>query len=234
MFRNLIFYLLTVNILISNEELVKRKSRDGIPLSCKCCKSTFYRPKNLVQRAFRKSGGHTLEYCSNICKNQYKREQNLIVVKCKQCNTEFKKHKRYAKKSKNHFCNHSCSTTYHNTHKTTGNRRSKLEIWLEEQLTKLYPTLKIHFNKTDTINSELDIYIPSLKLAFELNGIFHYEPIYGENKFGKTKNNDQRKFQACIERDIALCIIDTSKQTYFKESSSKQFLNIITKIIDNA
>jgi len=49
----------------------------------------------------------------------------------------------------------------------------------------LYPDLVIHFNKKDAINSELDIYIPSLKLAFELNGIFHYEPIFGKENFLK-------------------------------------------------
>ena len=74
----------------------------------------------------------------------------------------------------NNFCSLSCAATHRNLHKTKGIRRSKLEAWLETQLCKSYPNLEIHFNKKDTINSELDIYIPSLKLAFELNGIFHY------------------------------------------------------------
>lgn len=58
----------------------------------------------------------------------------------------------------------------------------------------------------------MDIYIPVLSLAFELNGIFHYEPIYGEGKLLSIQNNDDRKFQACLEHDIELCIINSSEQ----------------------
>lgn len=106
-----------------------------------------------------------------------------------------------------------------------------MEIWLEGQLPKLYPKLEFHFNRKDTINSELDIYIPSLKLAFELNGIFHYEPIYGQKKLGQIQNNDNRKFQACLEKDIELCIIDVSGLKYFKPDKVQEYLDIITSVI---
>ena len=81
------------------------------------------------------------------------------------------------------------------------------------------------------INSELDIYFPELKLAVELNGIFHYEPIFGNEKLQSIKNNDCRKFQACLEKQIELIIIDTSSLTYFKEENAKKFLDIIYNII---
>ena len=131
--------------------------------------------------------------------------------------------------SSNLFCSSSCAATWNNVHKSHGIRRSKLEEWIEKQLTTLYPNLDIHYNKTDTINAELDIYIPSLKLAFELNGIFHYEEIHG--KLSKIQKNDNRKFQKCIASKISLCIIDTSHQKRFTELSSKPFLDIITNII---
>jgi hypothetical protein len=47
------------------------------------------------------------------------------------------------------------------------------------------------------------------------------------------ENNDQRKMQACLERGIELCIIDTSQQTYFKPHTSQKYLNIIIEIINN-
>jgi hypothetical protein len=125
----------------------------------------------------------------------------------------------------------SCSGTYNNTHKTHGTRRSKLEVWLEQQLIALYPSLEFHFNRKDAINAELDIYVPSLKLAFELNGLFHYEPIFGATKLAQIQTNDERKYQACIERDIELCLIDVSALKKFKEKRAITFLIVIQDVI---
>lgn len=98
----------------------------------------------------------------------------------------------------------------------------------------MYPDLVILFNDKSTINSELDIYIPSLRIAFELNGIFHYEPIFGKDKLKQINNNDNNKFQKCIINNISLCIIDTSSQKKFKEQNSLMYLEIITNIINQA
>ena len=88
------------------------------------------------------------------------------------------------------------------------------------------------FNKKDAINSELDIFIPSFNIAFELNGIFHYEPIFGYKKFQQIQNNDNRKFQACLEKNIELVIIDSSQLKYFKPKNAMKYLDIITNIIN--
>jgi hypothetical protein len=162
---------------------------------------------------------------------------------CKQCNIIIDYNKFLGKtiaknanaksgKSYNYFCCSSCAATYNNTHKTKGNRKSKLEFYLEKELPLMYPNLEFHFNRKDAINSELDVYVPSLKLAFELNGVFHYEPIFSEIKLQQIQNNDKRKFQACLEQKIELCIIDTSGLKYFKESNAKPYLEIIINIIN--
>ena len=170
-------------------------------------------------------------YCSKLCQN--KGQETKKEVTCLNCKSLFLKWVNQIKRLSNHFCSSSCSATYNNKHKKYGIRRSKLEVWLENQLTNLYLDLKFCFNQKDTINSELDIYIPSLKLAFELNGIFHYEPIYGQEKLDKIQNNDHCKFQACSEAGISLCIIDTSQQKYFKPATSQKYLDIIIGIIDD-
>jgi hypothetical protein len=95
----------------------------------------------------------------------------------------------------------------------------------------LFPGLKFHFNRRDTINAELDIYVPSLRLAFELNGIFHYEPIYGPEKLGRIRNNDERKVLACAEHGIGLCVVDISSVKYFKPIKAQKFLDIVANLI---
>ena len=216
--------------LFTEEALKLSKSEDMLPCECYICEKTFYLTKHEIQRVLNPNHNQKGNYCSKECQNLS--QVFKITMKCGHCGKEFQKLRNQVKKSKNHFCSKSCAATYHNTHKTKGIRRSKLELYIENKLKHIYPELKIEFNKTDTINAELDIYIPSIKIAFELNGIYHYEPIFGDNKLYRTKNNDQRKFQACLEKNIELCVIDTSHQKYFKEQTSKKFLEIITNIIN--
>lgn len=164
-----------------------------------------------------------------------KREiENRIYTNCKNCNKEIIVKPCMVRKSKsgNSFCNRSCAGIYNSKNKRTGTRRSKLEIWIEEELKKEFE-FDIIFNGKEEIKSELDIYIPSLKLAFELNGVFHYEPIYGKEKLENIKNNDERKFQACLEKNIEFCTIDTSNSKKFKPERDKKYLEIIKNIINN-
>lgn len=135
------------------------------------------------------------------------------------------------KKSKRAFCGQSCAALYNNAHKIHGCRRSKLEKWLEERLKQLYPELAFTCNDKTAINSELDFYFPSIKLGIELNGIFHYEPIYGSEKLERIQVNDDRKFKLCAEKGVSLCVIDTSAMKHFKEKKAAQFLDIIQSII---
>ncbi len=218
--------------LYTNEEFKTAKSKDTLPLQCYQCNKIFQKHKNEIVQAIKHGPSYRrpCRYCSRACADIGRR--TLVTFNCTQCNKPSTRAYNQASKSKNLFCSKSCGAIYNNAHKTTGNRRSKLEIWLEEQLKILYPNLTILFNDKSTINSELDIYIPSFKLAIELNGIFHYEPIYGIKELNRIQNNNNRKFQACLEHGIELCIIDTTNQKYFKEKTSKQFLEIISKVIN--
>ncbi len=225
-------YIPTPTPLFDLKLISEAKSTDIFQFECQYCKNPFNATKRNYMDSQHMSGNTFLLFCSHKCHGQSKSKK--VTVKCANCETFIIRKQSELRKIKktNSFCSRSCAATYNNLHKTTGNRRSKLEIWLEEKLPILYPDLKFLFNDKTTINSELDIYIPSLKLAFELNGIYHYEPIHGQDKFNKIQNNDNRKFQACIEHNIELCIIDTSQMKYFKELNCLKYLDIITNIIN--
>ena len=214
--------------LFTDDELNTAKIGDKLSCECYTCQSIFFVEKRQIISHLN-GGKDKCMFCSQKCNTSM---QTKIEVHCINCGNKFTKIPSQILRTKNNFCSKSCAATYNNTHKKHGTRVSKLEKWLESKLTILYPTIEFNFNHKDAINSELDIYIPSLKLAFELNGIFHYEPIFGSDKLNQIQNNDNRKFQACIEQDIELCIIDTSMQKYFKEQTSIKFLNIIQKIIN--
>lgn len=215
--------------LYTDEEFIKAKSREKLPLKCEKCNKIFYKFKRYIIDAKRKG---SCSFCSLACWGNTL--ANKVSLTCVNCNKQILKTKsqKKASLSGNSFCSKSCSAVFNNTHKAKGIRRSKLELWIEKKLKKIYPNENIIFNGKDTINSELDIYFPNIKLAFELNGIFHYEPIYGNEKLNQIQNNDNRKFQACLANEIELCIIDTSKLTYFKEQTANKYLEIIIEIIN--
>ena len=78
---------------------------------------------------------------------------------------------------------------------------------------------------------ELDIYIPSLKLGFEINGIFHYKPIFGQDKLDNIVRKDIIKNSICKNKNIDLITIkDTSVK--FSEKYGKLILETIHEHID--
>jgi hypothetical protein len=188
--------------LYTENEFQTARSRQLLPLRCLHCTATFHKTKRDIQEILNPRTHKTGDFCSIQCTNVHLNSPTIFI--CEQCLETFKKRSGRNKTVKHHFCSSSCAAKWNNAHKTKGTRISKLEVWLSTKLPELYPGLEFHFNRKDAINGELDIFIPTLKLAFELNGIFHYEPIYGPEKLASMQNNDARKAQACLERSIEL------------------------------
>lgn len=197
---------------------------------CEICGNVFFVRQSLMNH-YLKKGIPNRRFCSKKCKDVS--QTTSTDVNCSYCGKDINVRSCCLTKSKTKrfYCSKSCAATYNNTHKITGNRRSKLEIFLQKQLTLLYPNLKIEYNKTNAINSELDIYISSLKLAFEINGIYHFKPIHGPELLKKIVDYDNRKLQACSDQGIDLCVVDSSKMAHFSEKASKEYLEVISNAI---
>jgi len=220
--------------LFSQEEYQAAKFRDLLKCECDWCKTVVFKTKRYFfnHAKFGNVGNACSKKCAGKLSAQTLGNDLSQEIVCSECGEKTLAQPSRIRNASNNFCSRSCNVSYQNKHKTFGIARSKLEVWLEERLKIIYPNLEIHFNRKDAINSELDFYFPSLGLAFELNGIFHYEPIFGEEKLCQIQNNDSRKFQACLENGIELCIIDSSKQKRVTDKNSQIFLDIITKLVN--
>ncbi len=125
-------------------------------------------------------------------------------------------YKRYTKLPKNNFCSSKCKGIFDSKsgigifdpNQTHVKLRSKLEEFLELKILEMFPYIELEIcNRTLMSGLELDFYIPLINLAIEVNGIFHYEPIYSQELLNKIQIKDNRKIDFCFKQNIDLIII---------------------------
>lgn len=201
-----------------------------INLTCVQCKKEYKKVPSQIQEGLN-------QYCSRYCMAiAFKKDR--ILCSCKNCNKTFYKWKSWFSRTKYHYCSNGCRIICNNE---IFHKRSKFELYTEESLRKLYPALQISFNRRNFLENglELDICIPSLNLAFEINGMGHYKPIYGNDKikrklnFNKLQERDKKKAKLCKKAEIALHVINISKLSNFNINLTKPFIASICRKIDH-
>ncbi len=198
------------------------RTKDRVELTCDGCGVKFTRINS-------EAGRGQKQYCSATCRP---RVSGLQSHNCVTCNAEVKRYASLIPKNGNVFCNNSCAAIWKNKNRDQAiPTRSKLEKWLEMQLNNKFTELTILFNKTTHIGMELDIHIPTLNLAFEINGVFHYEDVFKNGLLVRRLELDAKKRQLCLDNKITLIEIDTREQKYFTDKSSQKYLDIITNKI---
>lgn len=196
-----------------------KKPKKLVEYTCQYCAKIF--------QAKHRTGGR--KYCCWECSRLHTIQTKGIMVKCDSCGADI----RITPQDliyPHHFCNRSCLGKYRQENRTGGQRRSKIEFYLEEKLQNKYPDLNIIFCDRKEIKRELDIYIPDMKLAIEINGPFHYRKIYSEKSFLRTKNNDKIKRKLCKINNIQLIIV---KHTRFTKWGANRVFNRICRLIDS-
>lgn len=192
-------------------------------VECLICKKIFLKKRSEIKRA-------PNNYCSRECFLNYinGRESKKIKVECIVCKKLFLKLPCEIKRAPRHCCSRNCYYILNREHKDWGSKRSKLEISIEEHLKTLY-SFEIRYNKTD-IGYELDIYIPCLNLAIEINGILHYEAIFGDAKLLRTQQIDMEKIVKCNELGIKLFVINVSRDGAGKKIQAQR-ISEVEKIV---
>jgi hypothetical protein len=99
-------------------------------------------------------------------------------------------------------------------------RRSKRHIEILGTLRRLFGATRIkeeHPIKIDGRTLFLDIYLPTLKLAFEIQGKQHYEfsPYMHASRaaFRQQRENDGRKKEWCGDNGVKLCLVGLNTET---------------------
>jgi hypothetical protein len=160
------------------------------------------------------------EYCSIECHN--KAQVTAITLPCGNCGKSVTRVKCEvsASKSGHIFCNRSCSISFHNKNRRRS-RRSKCEELLFNLLKQEFPQLELSANDKSLLDGlEVDIAIPSLRIAIEWNGPVHYYPIWGQEKLDKIKVIDAQKKMIAEKNEIQLIIVPdlVSTPKYVRET----------------
>ena len=102
------------------------------------------------------------------------------------------------------------------------------EAWANETLlyqivNEIFPDCRVirHYRPEFLNYLELDVYIPKLKIAFEYQGIQHFEPVEhwgGEESLERVKQRDKLKKRLCEENNINLIYM------YYYDELSKELV----------
>jgi very-short-patch-repair endonuclease len=110
---------------------------------------------------------------------------------------------------------------------------SKLEIFLMESLENMGYTVEFH--RDGLIPDErlqIDLFVPELKLAIEIDGPSHFDPIWGAINLQKNKEADNRKNDLLIKYGYTVIRVKNTAKT-LSQNNQRNYMEQIVELIEN-
>lgn len=202
----------------NNELSYDKKQNRFCSHSCATTFNNSKRPKKNVEPKIKKK-----KLISVITKKGDKVEivkNKLVTYKCPVCDKEEKVTEYIFHKKK--YCSGTCRNKINNL-MLTGST-SKSEKYLLDEIKKEFPDILIKPNNRNVLNGlEIDIYLPTLKIGIEWNGIYHHKDVHKDGSYERIKNSDERKLKLADEKKINLIVINdlTSSPKFMKEKTNE-------------
>jgi hypothetical protein len=138
-------------------------------------------------------------------------ENKKYEFHCKECNTDFRAS---IDNGKLPICRKCNPTRY----------TSKGELALLEYIKSIYSGIIIHQERKIIENTELDIYLPTEKIAIEYNGLYYHSEL-----FGKERNYHLNKTEKCKRKGIFLIQIFEDEWIFKKNIVKQRLKHILNK-----
>jgi len=144
--------------------------------------------------------------------------------------TELKKRKEISKKNWDNLSEEAKSNMQHSAHQAVryaSKTGSKLEKFLLDKL--ITDGYRVDFHKEQILQNtklHIDLFLPTMNLAIEVDGPSHFEPVWGDDALKKNQKYDNKKTGLLIGKGIKIIRI---KQT--KDFSKARALLIYNRLI---
>ena len=123
----------------------------------------------------------------------------IAILQCNKCGAKFEMTRQYLSGSKIH--DKMCPCCYPRDY-----RDSILEKEIREYISSTYNGILLFNDRSQLQRQELDIYLPTLRLSFEINGLYWHSQLLLE-KNGYDCKKDFQKYLSCKNKNIKLITI---------------------------
>lgn len=141
-------------------------------------------------------------------KETWKKKRILVEWECPQCHKKLQLTPREAAKRK--YCSGTCRNLATNPAKNGS--ISKAETLLCNLIEAA--GYVVDRNRRDILNGlEIDIWIPALQTGIEYNGVYHLQPIHGDEMLQRIQAKDELKKKLAEKLGIRLIVVEDAKST---------------------